>query len=148
MPPTCHPQIGHSESRRSGDPLMDVGRLVARAARRYASRIAVEGPDGTVTYAELGDRVARLARGLRSLGLQPGDRVLDLQTNQVSYLETDLAISTAGLCRVALNYRLHPNDWLAIAADCGARALVYDARFTDQTEALRSELGGGHLAPG
>ncbi|HEX2499139.1 MAG TPA: AMP-binding protein [Actinomycetes bacterium] len=127
---------------------MDVGRLVARAARRYPSRIAVEGPDGTRTFAELGDRLARLARGLLSLGLQPGDRVLDLQTNQVSYLETDLGISTAGLCRVALNYRLHPNDWQAIAADCGARALIYDARFTDQTEALRSELGGRTLVIG
>ena len=121
---------------------MDVGRLVARAARRYATRIAVEGPDGTRTYAELGDRVSRLARGLRTLGLQAGDRVLDLQTNQVSYLETDLAISTAGLCRVALNYRLHPNDWQAIAADCGARTLIYDARFAVQTEALRSEFAG------
>src|SRR5262245_2721959 len=127
---------------------MDVGRLVARAARRYAPRIAVEGPDGTRTYAELGDRVARLARGLRGLGLRPGDRVLDLQTNRVSFLETDLAISTAGLCRVALNYRLHPNDWQAIAADCGARALIYDGRFADQTEALRSEFAGRTIVIG
>ncbi|MCI0687491.1 MAG: AMP-binding protein [Sporichthyaceae bacterium] len=127
---------------------MDVGRLVARAAQRYAGRIAVEGPDGTRTFAELGDRVSRLARGLRALGLQPGDRVLDLQTNQVSYLETDLAISTAGLCRVALNYRLHPNDWQLITQDCGARALIYDARFTEPTDALRSGIGDATVVIG
>src|SRR4030095_11751259 len=66
MPPTCHPQIGHSERRRSGDPLMDVGRLVARAARRYASRIAVEGPGGTVAYAEPRGRVGAVPARART----------------------------------------------------------------------------------
>ena len=76
---------------------MDVGQIVARAARRFARQVAVEGPDRTLTFAELGDRVARLANGLRALGLQPGDRVLDLQSNSTTYLETDLAIRAAGL---------------------------------------------------
>ena len=119
---------------------MDVGRLVARAARRFADRIAVDGPQGQQTYAQLGDRVTRLARGLLSLGLQPGDRVLDLQTNQNTYIETDLATASAGLVRVALNYRLHPDDWARIAEDCGAVALIYDARFAEQTEALRNGM--------
>lgn len=119
---------------------MDIGRLVARSARRYAGRVALDGPQGRQTFAELGERVARLARGLRSLGLQPGDRVLDLQSNQNTYVETDLGIASAGLVRVALNYRLHPTDWARIADDCGAVALVYDARFAEQTEELRSGL--------
>ncbi|MGH3749798.1 MAG: AMP-binding protein, partial [Micromonosporaceae bacterium] len=116
---------------------MLVGRLVARAAVRYSDRIALEGPEGARTYAQTGARVAQLARGLLSLGLSPGDRVLDLQTNSVSFVETDLGISTAGLCRVALNYRLHPNDWTHIARDCGAAALIYDAKFADQISELR-----------
>lgn len=120
---------------------MDVGQVVARAARRFGDRVAVEGPDRTLTFAELGGRVVRLANGLRSLGLQPGDRVLDLQSNSTTYLETDLAIRSAGLVRVALNHRLHPQDWARIADDSGAGGLVYDARFTDQTEHLRSGLG-------
>ncbi len=73
-------------------------------------------------------------------GSSPGDRVLDLQTNQNTYVETDLAIPTAGLVRAALNHRLHPDDWARIADDCGARALIYDARFAEQTDALRSGL--------
>jgi acyl-CoA synthetase (AMP-forming)/AMP-acid ligase II len=119
---------------------MDVGRLVARSARRYAGRVALDGPQGRQTFAELGERVTRLARGLRALGLRPGDRVLDLQTNQNTYVETDLAIPSAGLVRVALNHRLHPGDWTRIADDCGATALVYDARFTGETEDLRAGL--------
>ena len=119
---------------------MDVGRLVARSASRFTDRVAVDGPQGRQTFAELGDRVD--SAGARSTvpRLGDGDRVLDLQTNQNTYVETDLAIPTAGLVRVALNYRLHPSDWARIADDCGATALVYDARFAVQTEELRAGL--------
>ncbi len=119
---------------------MDVGTLVTRAARRFPDRVAVEGPTGSLTFAELGDRVVRLANALLALGLEPGDRVLDLQSNSVTYLETDLAIRSAGLVRAALNYRLHPSDWERIAADSGARALVYDARFAEEVATLREEV--------
>ncbi len=120
---------------------MDVGQVVARSARRFADRVAVDGPGRSLTFAELGDRVTRLANGLRAGGLQPGDRVLDLQSNSTTYVETDLAIRSAGLVRVALNYRLHPSDWARIADDSGAAALVYDGRFAEQTEDLRHGLG-------
>jgi acyl-CoA synthetase (AMP-forming)/AMP-acid ligase II len=119
---------------------MDVGTLVTHAARRFADRIAVDGPGGTLTFAELGERVLRLANALLTQGLRPGDRVLDLQSNGNAWLESDLAIRSAGLVRVALNYRLHTADWERIATDSGARALVYDARFADRTEALREQL--------
>ena len=119
---------------------MDIGTLVTRAAQRFGDRVAVEGPDADRTFAQLGDRVARIANGLLAQGLRPGDRVLDLQRNSTSYLETDLAIRAAGLVRAALNYRLHPSDWERIAADSGARALVYDPAFEGQTEALRSGI--------
>jgi acyl-CoA synthetase (AMP-forming)/AMP-acid ligase II len=119
---------------------MDVGLLVARAARRYAKRVALDGPTGRQTFAEVGARVTQLARGMLGLGLRPGDRVLDLQTNTNTYVETDLALATAGLVRVALNYRLHPSDWLRIAADCDARALIYDTRFADTTVELRDAV--------
>lgn len=120
---------------------MDVGQLVARAARRHPRRVAVDGPGGPLSFAELGERVTRLARGLRALGLRDGDRVLDLQSNAVTYLETDLAIRSAGLVRVALNYRLHPDDWARIADDSGAAALVYASRFAEQSGTLRDGLG-------
>jgi acyl-CoA synthetase (AMP-forming)/AMP-acid ligase II len=119
---------------------MDVGTLVTRAAHRFRDRTAAEGPEGSRTFAELGARVTRLANGLLELGLRPGDRVLDLQSNSLSYLETDLAIRSAGLVRAALNYRLHPSDWERIAADSGARALVYDARFAEETAAIRDQM--------
>lgn len=117
---------------------MDIGTLVARAGRRFGDRVAVEGPDATRTFAELAERVCRIANGLAAQGLQPGDRVLDLQTNSTAYLETDLAIRAGGFIRAALNHRLHPTDWVRIARDCMARGLVVDAAHVD----LAGEVAG------
>ena len=116
---------------------MDVGRLVSRSMRHYRDRIALDGPEGVMTFGESGARIMQLARGLRGLGLETGDRVLDLQSNQNTYIETDLGISTAGLCRVALNYRLHPTDWIRIATDCTPRVLILDAKFWDDAAPVR-----------
>ena len=88
---------------------MDVGRLVSRSMHHYRDRVALDGPEGVMTFGESGARIMQLARGLRGLGLETGDRVLDLQSNQNTYIETDLGISTAGMCRVALSHRLHPS---------------------------------------
>jgi acyl-CoA synthetase (AMP-forming)/AMP-acid ligase II len=119
---------------------MEVGRLVARSMVRYRDRVALEGPEGVSTFGRTGARVMQLARGLRALGMQTGDRVLDLQSNQNTYIETDLGISTAGLCRVALNYRLHPSDWERIAADCTPRVLILDAKFWDDAAPVRAAV--------
>ncbi|MQA25978.1 MAG: AMP-binding protein [Micromonosporaceae bacterium] len=120
---------------------MDVGSVIAGLTQGLGRHLAVDGPQGSQTYAELGDRVMRLARGLLSLGLEPGARVLDLQTNQNTYLETDLALAIAGLTRVALNHRLRRQDWAAIADDSGASAMIYDARFAEPADDLRSGFG-------
>ena len=121
---------------------MDIGTLVTRAGHRFGDRTALEGPDpgDRRTFAQLADRVTRIAGGLLARGLRPGDRVLDLQRNSTAYLETDLAIRAAGLVRVALNYRLHPTDWQRIATDSAARGLVYDERFADEIAPVREQI--------
>ena len=124
---------------------MDIGTLVSRAGHRFGDRVAIEGhdpsdPAQTRTFAQLADRVTRIAGGLLALGLEPGDRVLDLQSNSTTYVETDLAIRAAGLVRVALNYRLHPTDWERIATDSGARGLIYAERFADDIAPVREQV--------
>ena len=116
---------------------MDVATIVARSMVRYKDRVALEGPEGSITFGQVGSRIFQLAKALRALGLQDEDRVLDLQSNQNTYVETDLGISSAGLCRVALNYRLHPTDWVRITKDCGAKVLILDAKFWDDSAPVR-----------
>ncbi|MGH8877520.1 MAG: class I adenylate-forming enzyme family protein [Stackebrandtia sp.] len=115
---------------------MDVCTLVRRSAQRFGPRIAIEDDKRSLSFAQLDIRTRRLANGLLSLGLRPGDRVLDLQHNQCSYVETDLACMAAGLVRVALNHRLHPSDWDRIAADCDARGIIYDPEYAERAKSL------------
>ena len=58
-------------------PSMDQGlaQLVIDAAARSPEAVAVEGPDGVLSYAELDDRAARLAAIMAAAGVGKGDRV-------------------------------------------------------------------------
>ena len=49
-----------------------------------------------LTRAEVAERVRALARGLRQLGLKPGERVVLVAENRPEFVIADLAIMTAG----------------------------------------------------
>jgi acyl-CoA synthetase (AMP-forming)/AMP-acid ligase II len=121
---------------------VDVASLLDRSVRHFASRPAVIDGERTLDYATLGERVDRLGNALLGLGLSPGDRVVDLQHNAHTYVETDLALAKAGLVRVAVNPRLTPADWAFIAGDSGARALVYGRGFAGLAEELLAKVDG------
>ncbi len=121
---------------------MDVASVLARSVRHFPSRPAVIDGDRTIDYETLGERVDRLANALLGLGLRPGDRVVDLQHNAHTYIETDLALARAGLVRVAVNPRLTPADWAFITADSGARALVFGRGFAGPAEELLGKVDG------
>ena len=58
------------------------------------------------TWAEVGDRVARLAGALKKLGVAKGERVAVLMLNQDRYLELYQAIAWAG----AVAWNRYDND--------------------------------------
>jgi non-ribosomal peptide synthetase component E (peptide arylation enzyme) len=64
---------------------MFVASLLRRSATAGPDRVAIVEGDRSIGYRELADRVARLASGLRSLALSPGNRVVDLQHNAAAY---------------------------------------------------------------
>jgi acyl-CoA synthetase (AMP-forming)/AMP-acid ligase II len=115
---------------------MFVASLVRSAANRWRSRVAVVDGARTIRYDELHDRVARLANALTGLGLRPGDRLLDVQANSHTYLESDLACAVAGVVRVPVNVRLTLEEWSYIAANSGARALIFGEAFAERAAAL------------
>jgi acyl-CoA synthetase (AMP-forming)/AMP-acid ligase II len=84
--------------------LLDDG--IARAGQRLA---LVQG-SRALTYAELGDRVARLAAGLAALGLRPGDRIVLLMPNRVELVESLWAAFHGGFVAVPVNWHLHPDE--------------------------------------
>jgi long-chain acyl-CoA synthetase len=96
------------------------------ARRMHPNAVAVIDGEARFTYAELHARCARLASGLRKLGVRPGDRVALLSANSHRYLEAFCGIPAQGMILVPLNTRLAAPELAAILKDCGARVLVTD----------------------
>lgn len=98
--------------------------LLARHRRVRPGKLAlVDGATGEcATYAQLHDRVARLAAGLAAAGIGAGDRVACLALNGKAYTETFLAIAWLGAVIVPLNIRLSAAELRFIVEDSGASA--------------------------
>ena len=75
--------------------------LKRAAATNPGGAIRVSG-EGRRSYREAIERVARLAGGLRSLGIAPGDRVGILAFNGEAYLETLFAVPWCGAVAVPM----------------------------------------------
>jgi acyl-CoA synthetase (AMP-forming)/AMP-acid ligase II len=97
--------------------------LSSRAAGR-ADHPFVSFPDGEVTYGELHDRAAALARGLLAAGLKPGSHVGILMTNCVAYQEIFFAIQLAGGVAVPFNARFRQRELAFVIAHSDIEVLV------------------------
>src|SRR5919202_619375 len=85
---------------------LDPVAFLTRSAAIHADRIAVVHGDLRRTYAELAERVARLASALRGRGLGRRDRVAVLCPNTPALLEAHFGVPAAGGVLVAINTRL------------------------------------------
>ncbi|RZT86525.1 fatty-acyl-CoA synthase [Pseudonocardia sediminis] len=118
-----------------------LGSWLHRRARTCAERPAWsgDGPDGQrFTYAEAAARCDRLAHGLRSLGVERGDRVAYLGPNHPSFLETLFATAALGAVFVPLNFRLTTSELAHLVEDSGTRVLVAADGFADADLAVET----------
>ena len=92
-------------------------RFLDRAITLFGSKTAVVCQGRRWTYAELGERVNRLANGLVRLGIQPGDRVAFLGYNSHQLLECYYGIPMMGAVLLPLNIRLIAQDFEYICND-------------------------------
>ncbi|WP_041680757.1 class I adenylate-forming enzyme family protein [Cupriavidus necator] len=100
----------------------NLAHTLVRTARAYPSQAALFlGTQQLSTFAQLADRVARCAGGLRDwLGLHAGDRVAIILKNCPQYVELLYGIWHAGLCAVPINAKLHPREIDDIVRNSGA----------------------------
>ena len=90
----------------------------------------VMGTTGAVvTYRELDERSTRLARLLRSNGLQRGDHIALFMENQPRFMEVVWAALRSGLYITAVNSHLTAEELTYILDDCEAQALVTSSAF-------------------
>ncbi|HKP18926.1 MAG TPA: long-chain fatty acid--CoA ligase [Gaiellaceae bacterium] len=90
---------------------MNLGDIPRRNARRYPHRVGLVFEDVRLTWAEVDERVNRLAN---ALGVERGERVAILGENDHRYLESYWALAKLGAIAVPLSYRLLDQDLVTL----------------------------------
>jgi benzoate-CoA ligase len=82
-------------------------------------------PRGAWTYGQLGDRAARFAGVLRSLGVRREERVLIALLDTIDWPTAFLGCLRAGIVAVPVNTLMTEDDYRFMLADSRARVLVF-----------------------
>ena len=120
-------------------------RLLLPTVERNADRPAFFDGDYHATFGEHLDRVARLAGGLRGLGVGRGDRFAVMALNGHQFLECyHAAFLGAGVIN-PLNLRLAPKELEYILADSGTKVCFTDQFFAPVVDKVRAAVGIEHV---
>ena len=125
-------------------PDIGLGNWLFQRAQRTPDRTALTFEGRSWTYAQIQDRIDRLASALRVLGVCQGDRVGFLGLNQPAFLETLFAAARLGAIFVPLNFRLSGPELSYIINDAGLHTLIVDAPHRDLIDTIRDGLPCRH----
>lgn len=111
-----------------------------RALQKHPEKIATVHGKRRQSYQQLTDRVARTASALRTLGLEPGERLAVLSFNSDRMMELLLAGWWCGLVMTPINTRWTSVEVEFALNDCAASALAVDDDHLPAALAMRADL--------
>ncbi len=119
--------------------------LLGRAAELYADRVAVRRKVGdtweSTTFAEVGEIVSEIGRGLLELGVAPGDRVCILAGTRPEWTYVDFALTATGAVVVPIYQTNSPDECRYVVENSDARLIVCeDAEQVAKITAVREAL--------
>ena len=113
--------------------------LLADAVARFGTKTAFrEKKDGVyqdISYARLGEEVKALSLMLGE-HFSAGDRVVILGKNSYRWVLSFMALSALGATPVPVDAAARPKDLISIAAESGAKGILYDAELRSKRRAL------------
>jgi len=107
---------------------------VRRHARAQPDAVAYWTPSRTWTFAQLDEASNRVAQGLHSLGIGPGERIACLTKHTAECAILTLAGNKTGAVCMPVNWRLAPPEVEYILNNGKARLLVADAAFAQAAQ--------------
>lgn len=102
-----------------------LGSWIHRRRVKSGQKTALIFGGSEISYAQLGERIDRLACALQARGVVQGSRVAYLGENHPAFLETFFAAGTLGAIFVPLNTRLAPPEVQFALRDAGSSILVH-----------------------
>jgi len=105
--------------------------VLSHAVKLYPDKPALLEGDSAFSYQQADERIRRLAAGLLSLGLQPGDHIGILANNSHRYWETYFVADIAGMALAPLNIRLAAHELEFILNEGEVKALLLGPEYLD-----------------
>ena len=117
-----------------------VADAVEGQVRRHGSRVALRGPDESLTYRELDREANRVARWARDQGIGRGHTVALLMGNRPAYCVVWLGLAKLGAVTALLNTNLRGHALAHCVGVSGARHLVLGAELAEAWESALPHL--------
>ena len=106
-------------------------------AKHYTNNVAMVCEDGsTETWHKHVERVARLAAGLKKLGLKSGEHIAILSENSVEQATLFHSCYWSGIVPVPLNFRLSKIELERLIAQSSAHFLFVSSTFVDLANSI------------
>lgn len=118
-----------------------VGEFLKNSASRFPQKIALKDGETALTYAKLYEAVTRVAAGMQTLGLRPGDRVSYHGNNRWELVVTMFAAIHGGYILVPLNVMLRPAELEHILTEGGIRLIFTTEEGEATARALQGRFG-------
>ena len=106
------------------DMIAPIPELLKRQANERGGKVAYRDAAGSVTYAELAERTARLAAHLTENGIAQGDAIAVMLPNSVAWIESCFAVTRAGAVFVPIAYEATETEIAYRLTDAGCRAVI------------------------
>ncbi|MNF24649.1 Long-chain-fatty-acid--CoA ligase [compost metagenome] len=117
---------------------MYMTQCLQRTLQQNPVQLATVFGDRRRTYRQFGDRVARLAGALQSLGMTAGDRVGMLALNSDRYLEYIMGVWWGGGVLNPVNIRWSVPEIVYSLDDCSTGILIVDEHFAGLADSIRA----------
>src|ERR1700733_7492442 len=117
--------------------------LDRRLAAGDGDRVAITGPAGELSYAQLWDRVRRTAAGLRAVGVRPEQRILMVMADSPHFVVVYLAAMRVGAIPVPVSTMLHPDGIAELLRDSRSRFLAVTSEFAAAAESAAALASTG-----
>ncbi|MFO7752173.1 MAG: AMP-binding protein [Desulfobacteraceae bacterium] len=113
--------------------------IFSRNSRHYGTLPAVAFNDLTLTHADLFSESRKLAMGLKTSGLKPGDRIAVLNSNHPAFFHLFAAAAALNITLVLINRRLSYEEIRFIIEDTRPAMLIADREHAGFAEKLNRE---------
>lgn len=122
-------------------PITPLFSFLDESVARYGQRPACLYGGRVIPYKELGDLVNRLAAGLWSLGVRPGDRVATILNTSPQYVICDFAIQKTGAVHVPCSPLHKARELTHEITQSQARTVICLEAFKEVVQSIQSQTG-------